>query len=68
MRPLRGHVDPGVAAAPAVAFTAYAPAEDQQKAFAAGFQRFVAKPVLPEDLVRTDGGLRAASISSHRSK
>ena len=36
-----------------MALTAHARAEDRQKAFTAGFQRYIAKPVLPEDLVRT---------------
>jgi CheY-like chemotaxis protein len=35
---------------------------------AAGFQRYIAKPVTPEDLVRTVGGLWAASTSTHSSK
>ena len=68
VRKLRGHADPAIASTPAVALTAHARAEDRQKAFTAGFQRYIAKPVLPEDLVRTVGGLRAASISSRRSK
>jgi CheY-like chemotaxis protein/two-component sensor histidine kinase len=68
VRNLRRHGDPTIAATPAVALTAHARAEDRQKAFTAGFQRYIAKPVLPEDLVRTVGGLRAASISSHGSK
>ncbi len=36
---------------PAVALTAYARAEDAQRAFAAGYQRHVAKPVEPTQLV-----------------
>jgi two-component system CheB/CheR fusion protein len=36
---------------PAAALTAYARAEDRTDAFAAGFQRYIAKPVQPEELV-----------------
>ena len=37
---------------PAIALTAYARAEDKERALAAGFQRHVAKPVEPHALVR----------------
>ncbi len=63
MRRLRAHGDPGIAKTPAVAVTAHARAEDRQNAFAAGFQRYVPKPVQPKDLVRTVGGLVAAGSS-----
>lgn len=61
MRKVRSHQDRAIAATPAVAVTAHARAEDRQNAFTAGFQRYVAKPVLPEDLLRAVAGLRAAS-------
>ncbi|MBD1821127.1 response regulator [Cyanobacteria bacterium FACHB-DQ100] len=38
-------------AIPAIALTAFAKAEDQQQALSAGFQRHMAKPVNPYDLV-----------------
>lgn len=38
---------------PAIALTAYAGEYDQQQAIAAGFQRHLAKPVEPEELVKT---------------
>ena len=60
LRKVRMHADPGIAATPAVAVTAHARAEDRQNAFAAGFQRYVSKPVQPKDLVRTVGALLAA--------
>ncbi|NJP11610.1 MAG: response regulator [Leptolyngbyaceae cyanobacterium RU_5_1] len=41
------------ATVPAIALTAYAEEINQQQAFAAGFQRHIAKPVEPEKLVRT---------------
>jgi PAS domain S-box-containing protein len=63
VRKLRGHHDRAIAVTPAVALTAHARAEDRQNAFTAGFQRYVAKPVLPEDLVQTVGGLLAARRS-----
>jgi two-component system, chemotaxis family, CheB/CheR fusion protein len=37
---------------PAIALTAYASEAEQQRAIAAGFQRHIAKPVEPEELVR----------------
>jgi CheY-like chemotaxis protein len=39
-------------AIPAAALTAYAQAEDRERAFAAGFQEHVAKPVLAQELAR----------------
>ncbi len=39
------------AALPVVALTAYARASDRERALAAGFQRYVVKPVDPEELV-----------------
>jgi CheY-like chemotaxis protein len=38
---------------PAIAFTAFAGAEDRQRALAAGFQAFLTKPVDPTDLITT---------------
>lgn len=61
MRKVRAHPDRVIAATPAVAVTAHARAEDRQGAFTAGFQRYVAKPVLPEELLRAVAGLRTAS-------
>jgi PAS domain S-box-containing protein len=59
LRKVRAHPDRTIAATPAIAVTAHARAEDRQNAFTAGFQRYVAKPVLPEELLRTVAGLRA---------
>jgi PAS domain S-box-containing protein len=59
LRKVRAHADPAVAATPALAVTAHARAEDRQNAIAAGFQRYVPKPVQPKDLVRTVGALLA---------
>ena len=60
LRKMRAHADPHIASTPAVAVTAHARAEDRQNAFAAGYQRYVSKPVQPKDLVRTVGALLAA--------
>jgi len=68
VRRLRAHEDGRIAATPAVALTAHARAEDRQNALVAGFQRYIAKPVLPEDLVRTVGGLHAAQASPRSSR
>jgi CheY-like chemotaxis protein len=50
---------------PAVALTAYARAEDAQRAFAAGYQIHVAKPVSPDRLLSAVANL-AACASSRR--
>jgi len=63
MRKLRAHSDGLIAKTPAVAVTAHARAEDRQNAFAAGFQRYVSKPVQPKDLVGTVGALLAAGAA-----
>jgi CheY-like chemotaxis protein len=42
---------------PAVALTAYARAEDRMRAFRAGYQAHLAKPVEPAELVETIGSL-----------
>jgi PAS domain S-box-containing protein len=39
-------------ATPAIALTAYVGEVDQQQAFAAGFQKHIAKPIEPEELVK----------------
>jgi CheY-like chemotaxis protein len=44
-----GHVN----AIPIVAMTAYARAEDRRRVLAAGFDRHVAKPIEPEELVES---------------
>jgi PAS domain S-box-containing protein len=59
IRKLRAHGDPRIAATPAVAVTAHARTEDRQNAIAAGFQRYVSKPVQPKHLVRAVGALLA---------
>lgn len=52
IRSVRGSSGLPSAAVPAVALTAYASADDQEKALTAGFQKHLAKPVEPLDLVR----------------
>jgi signal transduction histidine kinase/CheY-like chemotaxis protein len=65
MRTLRGR---GVVV-PAIALSAYASNEDRRQALAAGYQRHLAKPVDPDDLVRAirevmDAGSAPTSRSS----
>ncbi|MGI0484025.1 PAS domain S-box protein [Pantanalinema rosaneae CENA516] len=48
---------------PAIALTAYAGETDQQQALAAGFQRHIAKPVAPEELLRVIAILLKSSES-----
>jgi CheY-like chemotaxis protein len=47
---------------PAVALTAYARKEDAQRAFAAGFQMYVAKPVEPSQLATVVANLGGRSM------
>jgi PAS domain S-box-containing protein len=47
---------------PAVALTAYARAEDEQRAFAAGYQMHVAKPASPEKLLNVVANLGGRSL------
>lgn len=58
LRKVRGHADRRVAEIPAVAVTAHARAEDRRNALAAGYQRYIAKPVSPQSLVATIAALR----------
>jgi hypothetical protein len=53
---------------PALALTAYASADDRRRAVAAGYQRHLAKPVDPADLVDAVGELvdRATAIDGVR--
>ncbi|AKV04521.1 Chemotaxis protein methyltransferase CheR [Labilithrix luteola] len=48
---VRSATNEGVRQVPLVAMTAYARAEDRQRVLAAGFQRHVAKPIKPAELV-----------------
>lgn len=48
----------GRPATPAIALTAYAQGSDRERALAAGFQRHVAKPVHPAELLAIVDGLR----------
>ena len=51
---------------PAIALTAYAGEFDRQRALAAGFQRHLAKPVEPDDLVSMIATLVEAKEPGHR--
>lgn len=56
VRQLEANQDKGI---PAIALTAFAKEEDQQRAIAAGFQRHLAKPVNPYELVTVVASLVA---------
>jgi CheY-like chemotaxis protein len=47
---------------PAIALTAYARAEDAQRACAAGYQTHIAKPVEPAELARAVSNLAALPV------
>lgn len=51
LRRLRASADPRVASIPAIALTAFAGPEHRARAFAAGFQLHLPKPVAPSELV-----------------
>jgi CheY-like chemotaxis protein len=46
-------LEPGIASVPAIACTAFVTEEDVAQAFAVGFQAHLAKPLDPNQLVRT---------------
>ena len=50
---VRAHADASVRSLPLVAMTAYARAEDRHRVLDAGFQRHIAKPIEPAELVET---------------
>ena len=52
MRRIRARPADRGGAVPSIALSAYARAEDQRAALAAGFDEFLSKPALPEDVVR----------------
>jgi signal transduction histidine kinase len=52
---------------PAIALTAYASAEDRERAFASGFQAHLGKPVEPRRLVSLIASLAAARARRHSS-
>jgi CheY-like chemotaxis protein len=50
---------------PAVALTAYARAKDGERAFAAGFQAHVTKPVDPDRLTAVVANLAGIALAGH---
>ena len=56
-RLVRAHPYSGLARTPIVAVTANARAKDRRRALSAGFQRYVSKPLNPEELVETISAL-----------
>lgn len=64
IRRIRARLEPG--AVPAVALTAFAHAEDRNRALAAGFQAHIAKPVDPDELVAVVAHLARRKKSAHK--
>ncbi|HXG56041.1 MAG TPA: response regulator, partial [Vicinamibacterales bacterium] len=62
MRKLRARANGPGARVPAIALTAYATGDDCARAVAAGFDRHVAKPVAPAEIVEA-----VASLAARRS-
>jgi CheY-like chemotaxis protein len=54
----------GGGAVPAIALTAYARAEDRERALRSGFQAHLAKPVNPDDLITAIAALLTPAVSS----
>ena len=63
VRRLRAIPDTRVSGIPAVALTAYGRVEDRERAVAAGFQRHLAKPVLPDELLAAVNSLAGRSAA-----
>jgi signal transduction histidine kinase/ActR/RegA family two-component response regulator len=65
IRELRRREAAAAAATPVVALTAYARSEDRERALAAGFQRHLAKPVEPDDLVLAVAQVAGRTADAH---
>ncbi len=63
IRALPGYQTPAL---PAVALTAYGGAQDRERAFAAGFQERVAKPISPDALVAVLARVAGRAASPQR--
>ena len=61
---IRAHTSPGTARLPALALTAFAQAQDRQRALASGFQAWVAKPLDPAELVAAVAQLAATRVTA----
>ena len=59
---IRGRIRAGGERTPAVALTAYATQQDAERAFVAGFQKHVIKPVEPAKLVSVVANLGGRSL------
>ena len=66
LRRIRSLPDHHGGGTPAVALTAFARAEDAQRAFAAGFQMFVAKPIDPTRLAVAVAHLAGREAHGHK--
>ena len=64
LRHVRAMSSPEISAMPAVAITAYARASDRERALAAGFVRYVVKPVDPSELVSVVAAVLETGISN----
>jgi CheY-like chemotaxis protein len=57
----RGGIEQKQRPLPALALTAYARSEDQEQALDAGFEAYAAKPIEPDELIRTVARLSGRS-------
>ncbi len=67
MKRIRQLPDGRGATVPSLALSAYTRGEDRVRALEAGFNEFLTKPALPDDVVRAVARLLGQSIESHRS-
>ncbi|WP_292044970.1 response regulator, partial [Massilia sp. UBA6681] len=64
IRQVRAERDRTLAGVPAIALTAFSRREDQQRALAAGFDEYLAKPLRPAVLLQTVVGMAGRSALS----
>ncbi len=64
---IRAHASPDAVRLPALALTAFTPAQDRQRALAGDFQSCVSKPPDPDELLAAVAQLAAARVTDRPS-